>query len=174
MPPTSEQALDFDLTDNGTDDAVARIASGQRFALAGVLVQFLGAAVQGQGFFLPTLLFLASAVCVGFGAVRITRALGDGLPLRVAVLIGLLIPFVNLLTLLAVNRRASTALRAHGEVVGLLGAAGGRDFWLAAVGGSVLLAAAGAALDRHAASIGLHRPGEVASSVAGLAAQLNA
>ncbi|TVO57164.1 hypothetical protein [Denitromonas halophila] len=169
MTLASGQALDFDLGAHEADDNMAALASGQRLAIAGVLGYFVGAAFQTRGFFVFALLLLASFVCLCIGAVRITRALGYSLPARVLVVLGLLAPLLNLITLLLVSNRATSALRVNGWQVGLLGASGGRGFWFKAVCVGLVLLAVGAALDYKWKGVRF----EAASSVSGLAADFN-
>jgi len=109
----------------GTADAgvdAERVASGQKLVLYAFLVYLAGIFIQMAVGPLAGLLALVALIMALIGVIRLGSALGWSILSRIGIFILMFVPFVNLLTLLAVNARATTALRSAGYKVGLLGA----------------------------------------------------
>jgi hypothetical protein len=68
------------------------------------------------------LLILVSLGLSLFGVYQLSSGLGMSTPMKIIVFVCMFIPLVSLITLLVLNSKATTALRAAGYHVGLLGA----------------------------------------------------
>jgi hypothetical protein len=102
--------------------AIEDVALGQKLVIYAILcnvITFLGILLLGD---LAALFwFIALAISL-YGIFKLTGGLGYAMFSRIILIVLMLVPFVNLLTLLTLNSRATTALRAAGYKVGLLGA----------------------------------------------------
>lgn len=109
-------------------DSIRSIAVAQKLILLGILVNIglFAISVLGQGS-IPALQVLALPVylcAIGlqlYGCFRLARGLGWNVAITVVCLILMFVPIIGLLTLLILNQKATTALRAAGLHVGLLG-----------------------------------------------------
>jgi hypothetical protein len=107
-----------------------RVASGQRMmvwsVLGMILVNVLARPerVGDVGYLFGGLLSLVCIVFSIIGAVRLARALGSNVIMCVLGAICMIIPLVNLITMVLMSMRATRALKAAGYKVGLLGARG--------------------------------------------------
>ena len=105
------------------DDArLQRIASGQKLAIYAILLNFGTLALQPAIGVLASLLALPALVCSVIGVFRMGDVVTRSVVLKVILVLFLIVPVLNLLVLVALSGRATTALRAGGYRVGLLGA----------------------------------------------------
>jgi hypothetical protein len=102
---------------------LAKVASGQRLIIIAILLQVLSAVLKvavgnpaGVG------AALVGLVLAFVGLFQMAAGLRIAIGWRVLFAVLLLIPLVGLITLVALNSRATRALRAGGYHVGLLGA----------------------------------------------------
>lgn len=116
-------APDEDATDD--DDRHWLLASGQKIMIYSILLNFLVRAV-GSVRGIPDILLLILFACVALyaasGVVRICTGLGKSQGEKIAFMVMVFIPLVNLLGLLYLSSKATTLLRKAGWKVGLLGA----------------------------------------------------
>ncbi len=99
-----------------------RVARGQKLIVYACVIYLAAMALQvafGPPANLLNLLALPLAL---IGLVRLAGGLGYSSLAKVLLVALMLVPIVNLITLLIVNSRATSALRAAGYKVGLLGA----------------------------------------------------
>jgi len=118
-PPEARVA---DHAAQGADDTLLlnRIASGQRLLVVAVLVSILSSVFRGNP--VGAIVAIVSAIIAVVGAVRLAAALGSPPWVRVVAGLLMLVPLVNLITMLVLSSRATRRLRAGGYRVGLLGA----------------------------------------------------
>ena len=118
-PPEARVA---DHARQGADDIALlnRIASGQRLLVVAVLVSFLSMVFRGNP--VGTIVAIVSGIVSIVGAVRLSAALGSPAWVRFVSGILMLVPLVNLTTMLVLSSRATRRLRAAGYRVGLMGA----------------------------------------------------
>jgi hypothetical protein len=101
---------------------VGQLASGQKLVIYAILVNF---AVIGLQLVLgPSagLLGIVGTAMSIVGMIRLGRGMGFGRASRLLLVFAMLIPLVNLVTLLVLNSMATKHLRNAGYRVGLLGA----------------------------------------------------
>ena len=108
-------------------DRIRRIARGQRMMVWAVLGQWFASAVSvaSDSVALKGVMSLAAIACMVMaivGAVRLSRALGSHVVTTVLVAILMIVPLINLVTMLVLSMRATRALRKAGVRVGLMGA----------------------------------------------------
>jgi len=104
------------------DERLQRIASGQKFAIYAILLQFAAYGLQFAVGPLGGLAFLVAFVLSVIGIFRMGEAATGSTVLRVLLCVLMIIPLVSLLVLLSLNSRATKQLREGGYRVGLLGA----------------------------------------------------
>jgi hypothetical protein len=97
------------------------VASGQKLVIYAILFQLVTVAVQMTVGSLPVVLALTVLVSI-IGVVRLSAGMGHSIVTRIILAILMLVPPINLITLLVLNSRATRTLRAAGYKVGLLGA----------------------------------------------------
>jgi hypothetical protein len=99
-----------------------RVVRGQKFIVYACLVYLVAIVLQialGPAAGLISLIALPLAL---IGLVRLCGGLGYSLLVKILLVILMFVPIVNLVTLLILNSRATSSLRAAGYTVGLLGA----------------------------------------------------
>ncbi|TVT48211.1 MAG: hypothetical protein FHP92_06690 [Denitromonas halophila] len=171
MNQTAQPSLDFELIADDEPD-LSGLMLGQRLAIAGVLLYFVSSALTKTSLGAMALVALASFVFTLLGAIRLSGELGFSLPKRVLILLGFFVPLVNLVVLLGLNRRVTSALRDASYSVGLFGAYGDgvpKGFWLRVL----LLFIALVALGKFIDSYGLHARVDGTPSLAALTADFN-
>lgn len=104
------------------DQRLQRIASGQKFAIYAILLQFLAYGAQAAYGAVGGLVFLAAFVLSVIGIFRLGETVTGSAVLRLFLCVLMIIPLVSLLVLLSLNSRATKQLREGGYRVGLLGA----------------------------------------------------
>ena len=104
------------------DERLQRIASGQKFAIYAILLQFVAYAVQAAIGPLGILVFLAAFVLSVVGIFRLGETVTGSTVLRLFLCVLMIIPLVSLLVLVSLNSRATKQLREGGYHVGFLGA----------------------------------------------------
>jgi hypothetical protein len=129
--PPKSQIVDV----RAPDERAEKVRTGQRLVIWAILLYFGIAAISAivnttQS---PALSIIFAAITlIGviaifvmslMGIFRIWSGLQTSVPVRVLLLFLLLIPLIGLLTLIAINGRATKFLRQHGYRVGFLGAA---------------------------------------------------
>jgi hypothetical protein len=98
------------------------IASGQKLVIYSVLVYVMAIVVEATVGAVGGLLGLAAVVMAIVGIVRLGAGMGMSLVAKILLFIAVFLPFINLITLLVLNARATRYLRQAGYRVGLLGA----------------------------------------------------
>lgn len=128
-PYAAPSAVVGEVMQDGVDrDRLRRIASGQRMMVWAVLLQFVAGGVNGAFQDHPMVRPIAViaafvfAIMAIIGAVRLSRALGSHIVTTILVAILMIVPLVNLVTMLVLSMRATRALRKAGVRVGLMGA----------------------------------------------------
>jgi len=117
QPPQAvahESAAQLDLSD---------VESGQKLVIYAILVNFAAAPLQRalHPLLAAPVFFLAVGMAL-LGVVRLSRGLAWSTGARIALVVLMFVPLVNLVTLLVVNSRANRVLRNAGYTIGLLGA----------------------------------------------------
>ncbi len=171
MNQTAQPGVDFELIADDESD-LSGLILGQHMAIAGVLLYFASSALNKTSLGAMALVALASLVFTLLGAIRLSGELGFSLPRRVLILLGFFVPLVNLVVLLALNRRVTGELREAGYQVGLLGARGDgvpKGFWLRVLLLFIALVVSGKFVD----SFGLGAPVDGTPNLAALAADFN-
>jgi hypothetical protein len=110
--------------DAGPDksEELDRVATGQKMIIYSVLLNIVGLVLQAAVPLLGVLCTLAAMVLSFIGIVRLGGGLGYSVPARVGLCILMLVPLLNIITLLILSSRATKRLRSGGYTVGLLGA----------------------------------------------------
>lgn len=109
------------------ENTLEKLRSGQRLIIAGILLNIVTAPLRmGQPdnavLAIGGLLGLAAIVLSIIGLLRMGSGLGIHLAWRIVLCVLMIVPLINLITLLLVNVRATRRLRDNGFKVGLLGA----------------------------------------------------
>ena len=101
---------------------IERVATGQKLVIWAILVNITATALQVAVNPLFGLLGLVALVMSVFGVIKLSSGLGSALWARLIYVLLMILPLVNLITLLILNGRATKVLRANGYKVGLMGA----------------------------------------------------
>jgi hypothetical protein len=104
-----------------TGQLIEKVAGGRRLIIYAILVQLLAIGLLAFGettVWVTTVAFVMSLV----GSFRLASGLGYSTAAKILIVMLLLLPLVNLITLLVLNSLAIVALRGAGYKVGLLGA----------------------------------------------------
>lgn len=120
MNPYQAPAADLEQQRFGGD--AEGVALGQRLIIYAILAQLGALALKGVLGPLAGLVLLGALGMSLFGVYRVSKGLGHSTPIKIVIGVCMFIPLVSLITLLLLNSRATTALRAAGYRVGLLGA----------------------------------------------------
>jgi hypothetical protein len=99
-----------------------RVASGQRLMVLSVLVSFFAGPLRGSIGDAALVIGIAATIMAIVGAVRLAGALGNSIGMRIVYAVLMIVPLVNLITMLFLSSRATKQLREAGYRVGLLGA----------------------------------------------------
>lgn len=99
-----------------------KVRVGQRLAIYAILVQIVGVIAQIAIHPIFSLLLLVALVMSLIGVSQLGRHLYGSVGYSILFVILMFVPLVNLLTLLAVNGKATKYLRSAGYKVGFLGA----------------------------------------------------
>ena len=102
--------------------AIKKVASGQKLFIYAILVNFLSVGLQAAFGAIAGLVAIIAAVLSVIGVFRLASGFGYSVGIKVLLIFLMLIPFINMITLLMLHSRATKALRAAGFKVGLLGA----------------------------------------------------
>ena len=116
QPPRTESA-------GAAQHSLPDVESGQKLVIYAFLIYL--AAVPLQRALHPLLAFPVLLVAMGMalvGVLRLARGLDWPTAARVALVVLMFVPLLNLVTLLVLNSRANRVLRGAGYTVGLLGA----------------------------------------------------
>jgi hypothetical protein len=98
------------------------VAEGQRWIIYAILVNVAAIVLRTAVSDVWALLGLVSAGLAIVGVIRLATGLGYSTGIKVLLVILVFIPVVSLITLAILSSRATTALKAGGYKVGLLGA----------------------------------------------------
>lgn len=109
------------------DDNIEQVRLGQRQVLIAFLFNLASGALGTAHPYLPLLGMLAALIIGVWGLVRLARGFGWGWGWVIFCLVLMLVPLVNLITLLVLNSKATSRLREAGYRVGLLGASPARS-----------------------------------------------
>jgi hypothetical protein len=106
---------------------VESVRSGQQLILLAILLNFSIYALRfvengSVVVIMSGLIGLAAIILSIIGMLRMTSGLGYHIALRIVFCILMIVPLVNLITLLILNSKATATLRRNGYKVGLLGA----------------------------------------------------
>lgn len=115
-----ESAIDQVVADAGHNPET--IAQGQKLIIYAILLNIVAGGIGLKMALLSTLVGLGAAVMSIFGIVRLAHGLGYSTGKKIALIVLMFIPLVNLITLLILNSWATASLREAGYKVGLLGA----------------------------------------------------
>ncbi|WP_172205348.1 hypothetical protein [Niveibacterium sp. COAC-50] len=120
-PPTS--SLSEQPVESSNERArLNRIASGQRLIVISILVTLGAAALAAAVGVLGQALQVVGLLVSLWGTYRLASALSGATWITVLCLILMVIPLVNLITMLVLSSRATRTLKKAGYKVGLLGA----------------------------------------------------
>jgi len=104
------------------DSSIEEVASGQRLIIYSILVNlgtFVLRILVGD---IGALLGIVAIVLAIVGLLKLASGLGYSVGVKILLIVLAFIPLINILMLVMVNARATSALRAAGYTVGLLGA----------------------------------------------------
>ena len=101
---------------------IEKVALGQKLIIWAILLNILTYGLQYAIGDIAGLLFIVVLVLSLVGLFKLASGLGYSTGAKIGFVILLLIPLIGLITLLILNSKATTALRAAGYKVGLLGA----------------------------------------------------
>ena len=104
------------------DPGIEQLVSGQKLVIYAILVYLAIILVRTAVGPIAGLLAIASLVLSIMGILRISEGLGYGTGTKVLLFVLMFVPLVGLITLLVLNSKATSRLRAAGYKVGLLGA----------------------------------------------------
>jgi len=104
------------------DPGIEQLVSGQKLVIYAILVYLAIILVRTAVGPIAGLLAIGSLVLSIMGILRISEGLGYGTGTKVLLFILMFVPLVGLITLLVLNSKATSLLRAAGYKVGLLGA----------------------------------------------------
>ena len=99
-----------------------RVASGQKLVVYACIAYLIAGGFRSQIGPLGAILLLPALVMALVGVIQVVSGLAWSLFARVAVIVLMFVPLLNLITLLVVNSKATNALRNAGYKVGFLGA----------------------------------------------------
>ena len=99
-----------------------RVASGQKLVIYAFMAYLLMGLFRSLIGPMSSLLAFPALAMALVGVVRVVSGLAWSLLAKIAVIVLMFVPLLNLITLLVVNSRATTALRNAGYKVGFLGA----------------------------------------------------
>jgi hypothetical protein len=102
--------------------SMEKVASGQKLVIYAILVNFLTIGLLAAFGDIAGLVGIVAIVMSFVGMFRLAGGLGYSTGAKILLVVLLVVPLVGLITLLVLNSRATTALRAAGYKVGLLGA----------------------------------------------------
>lgn len=121
--PYAAPETDLAQETSTNDLRIESIRSGQKMIIYGMLLYFLAIGLQFVIGAIAGVFALVTLILGIIGIFRIGVGLNYGTVKKILLIISMFIPLIGLLVLLSVNSRATTALRAAGYKVGLLGAA---------------------------------------------------
>ena len=101
---------------------IERVASGQKLIIYAILINIIATILQIAVNPLFGLLGLVSLVMSIIGVIKLATGLGSSLIAKIIYVVLMIIPLINLITLLILNSQATKVLRANGYKVGLMGA----------------------------------------------------
>lgn len=116
-PQHADQAAQLEA-----DLELARIGSGQRLVILGILFYVAAILLQLVVGPIAALLVLVTLILGIIGLVRMARGLGISVVMTILLIVLMVVPLIGLLVLVGLNGRATRALRAGGYKVGFLGA----------------------------------------------------
>jgi hypothetical protein len=104
------------------DGTIQQVADGQQMIIYAILIYFATTVLIRMMGPIAGVLAVAAVVLGFIGVLQLAKGLG--MPMGTRVLLGflILVPVVSLLTLLVLNSRATSRLRAAGYTVGFFGA----------------------------------------------------
>lgn len=108
-----------------TDAQLEYVRSGQKLLIYAILFNIVVAIAAGAVPMLGVLQLLVLGVSL-FGLFRLFQGMRIAIWIRILLFLSMVVPLLNLIVLLALNHRATKALRRGGYRVGLFGA-GARD-----------------------------------------------
>ena len=118
--PASPSPASSEAPRDGTK--LARIAGGQRLVIYAILLNLVVFALTVAIGDIAALLYLPVLALSLVGLHRLASGLGYAVWKEVCLMVLMLIPLLNIITLVVINSRATKTLRAGGYTVGLLGA----------------------------------------------------
>lgn len=104
------------------DESIEDVRMGQRLVVIAFVMNIVVGGLGGVHPALPVVMALGALIVGVWGIVRLARGFGWGWGMIVLCLLLMIVPLVNLITLLALNSKATRRLREAGYRVGLLGA----------------------------------------------------
>lgn len=105
-----------------TTQRIENIESGQKLIIYSILVGFFSSGIQAVYGDIGSLIIIPAIVISIVGMFRLVSGLGYSVSAKIGLVILLIIPGINLISMLVLNSRATKTLRDAGYKVGLLGA----------------------------------------------------
>lgn len=99
-----------------------RVASGQRIIIISLLVSIVASMLRVQIGDIAMIISIGATMVSVVGAVRLAAALGRSTLSQVFYGIAMILPLINLITMLILSSQANKSLRDGGYKIGLLGA----------------------------------------------------
>ena len=116
-PPTASIDVEQDQS-----EAIEKVIKGQKIIMYAVLVYIGSLFLPGVNETFAYLAIFVAFILSMFGALQLAAGLEFKIVTRIFIVVLLFIPFVQVLTLLALSSRATTRLKEAGYKVGLMGA----------------------------------------------------
>ena len=121
--PYESPSASLDLSDQPLPEIID-VAKGQKLIMYAILVNFSTVILQMAVHPMFGLMGLVALVMGVMGILKMSGGLGLGIVSRILIIIGMIIPLVNLIVMLSLNGKATKELQKNGYKVGLLGAKG--------------------------------------------------
>jgi len=102
--------------------AIEQVARGQKLIIYAILINIISIILQIVIHPIIGFVGLISLALSIIGIIKLATGLGSSVLAKIIYIILMIIPLVNLITLLVLNSRATRELRAAGYKVGLMGA----------------------------------------------------
>ena len=106
----------------GNFDNVELLASGQKLVIFAILLNIAGGMLHFVLGSMAGLVSVAAFVMSVIGILRLCSGLGYAVGIKILMIALMIVPLVNLITLVVLNAKATKILKENGYTVGLFGA----------------------------------------------------
>ena len=106
----------------GNHKTVESLASGQKLVIFAILLNIAGGVLHFVIGSIAALVSIGAFVMSIIGILRLCSGLGYSIGVKILMLVLMIVPLINLITLVILNGKATKILRENGYTVGLFGA----------------------------------------------------